>query len=125
MAPTRCNAFAAPETPHLSLIFLASAHLDTIFMYLRGRSFRRKVSATTPDHIELEAPRRRRAHHSAQDTHANTLATMVMFAVSASQFDLVYNSLSFTFASMLASTLFFWLRLPSVSEQYKSALTIT
>merc|ERR1712149_84208 len=39
--------------------------------------------------------------------------------------DLVYNSLSFTFASMAASTIFFWLRLGSVSEQYKAALTIT
>merc|ERR1712176_134102 len=35
------------------------------------------------------------------------------------------NSLSFTFASMAASTIFFWLRLGSVSEQYKAALTIT
>jgi len=48
-----------------------------------------------------------------------------MFDVTASQFDLVYNSLSFTFASMAASTIFFWLRLGSVSEQYKTALTIT
>merc|ERR1712193_396260 len=39
--------------------------------------------------------------------------------------DLVYNSLSFTFASMAAPTIFFWLRLGSVSEQYKAALTIT
>jgi len=48
-----------------------------------------------------------------------------MFPVTSSQFDLVYNSLSFTFASMMASTIFFWLRLGSVSEQYKTALTIT
>ena len=39
--------------------------------------------------------------------------------------DLVYNSLSFTLASMMASTLFFWLRLGSVHEKYKSAMTIT
>jgi bacteriorhodopsin len=43
----------------------------------------------------------------------------------ASQFDLVYNMLSFTLASMMASTIFFWLRLPSVHEKYKSAMTIT
>jgi len=49
----------------------------------------------------------------------------MMFAVTVGQFDLVYNSLSFTLASMMASTLFFWLRLGSVSEKYKSALTIT
>lgn len=50
---------------------------------------------------------------------------MVMFAVTAGQFDLVYNSLSFTLASMMASTIFFWLRLGSVHEKYKSAMTIT
>jgi len=48
-----------------------------------------------------------------------------MFAMSSAQFDLVYNSLSFTLASMMASTIFFWLRVGSVGEKYKSALTIT
>ena len=32
---------------------------------------------------------------------------------------------SFTMASMMASTIFFWMRMPSVHEQYKSAMTIT
>jgi len=49
----------------------------------------------------------------------------MMFKMSAGEFDLVYNSLSFTLASMMASTLFFWLRLSSVHEKYKSAMTIT
>jgi len=49
----------------------------------------------------------------------------MMFAMTASQFDLVYNSLSFTLASMSMSTLFFWLRLGSIHEKYKSAMTIT
>jgi bacteriorhodopsin len=40
-------------------------------------------------------------------------------------FDLVYNSLSFTLASMMASTIFFWLRVGSIDEKYKSAMTIT
>ena len=48
-----------------------------------------------------------------------------MQPVTAGQFDLVYNALSFTFASMMASTIFFWLRLSSVHEDYKSAMTIT
>jgi bacteriorhodopsin len=48
-----------------------------------------------------------------------------MFDMTASQFDLVYNCLSFTFASMAASTVFFFLRLSSISEKYKSAMTIT
>merc|ERR1712160_211646 len=50
---------------------------------------------------------------------------IMMFKMSAGEFDLVYNSLSFTLASMMASTLFFWLRLSSVHEKYKSAMTIT
>jgi len=49
----------------------------------------------------------------------------MMFQMTASQFDLVYNSLSFTLASMSMSTLFFWLRLGSIHEKYKSAMTIT
>jgi len=49
----------------------------------------------------------------------------MMFAVTAASFDLVYNALSFTLASMMMSTLFFWLRLSSVHEKYKSAMTIT
>jgi len=48
-----------------------------------------------------------------------------MFPMTAGQFDLVYNGLSFTLASMMGSTLFFWLRLSSVHENYKSAMTIT
>merc|ERR1712176_693527 len=43
----------------------------------------------------------------------------------ASQFDLVYNVLSFSLASMAASTMFFWLRIGSVHEKYKSALVIS
>merc|ERR1740127_12602 len=49
----------------------------------------------------------------------------MMYPMTAAQFDLVYNSLSFTLALMMASTIFFWLRLGSVNEKYKSAMTIT
>jgi bacteriorhodopsin len=45
--------------------------------------------------------------------------------MSAGQFDLVYNVLSFSLASMAASTMFFWLRVSSVNEKYKSALVIS
>jgi bacteriorhodopsin len=54
-----------------------------------------------------------------------TLAAMTMFEMSAGQFDLVYNVLSFSLASMAASTMFFWLRVSSVHEKYKSALVIS
>ncbi|MEM0952315.1 MAG: bacteriorhodopsin-like [Cyanobacteria bacterium P01_H01_bin.74] len=38
---------------------------------------------------------------------------------------LMYNSFSFTFATMAAATLFFWLNLKSVSASYRPALVIT
>ena len=38
---------------------------------------------------------------------------------------LVYNFTSFTLASMMACTAFFWLRLGSISEQYRTAVVIT
>merc|ERR1712023_548603 len=41
------------------------------------------------------------------------------------QYQIVYDFLSFTFACMAASTIFFWLRLGSIHERYKSALVIT
>jgi bacteriorhodopsin len=48
-----------------------------------------------------------------------------IFEVTDGQYQIVYDFLSFTFAAMAASTLFFWLRLPSIAEKYKSALVIT
>ena len=49
----------------------------------------------------------------------------MMFEMNAGQFGLVYNVLSFSLASMAASTAFFWLRMGSVHEKYKSALVIS
>jgi len=46
-------------------------------------------------------------------------------AMTASQFDLVYNASSFTLASMMATTIFLWLRVSSVHEKYKSAVVIS
>jgi len=48
-----------------------------------------------------------------------------LFEMTDGQYQVVYDFLSFTFASMAASTLFFWLRLSSIAEKYKSALAIT
>ena len=50
---------------------------------------------------------------------------MTQYPMTAGQFDLVYNASSFTLASMMASTIFFWLRVSSIHEKYKSALVIT
>jgi len=49
----------------------------------------------------------------------------MMFPVTDAQFQLVYNILSFTFASMIATTLFLWMRVPSISAKYQTALIIS
>ena len=48
-----------------------------------------------------------------------------MFPVTDAQFQLVYNVLSFSLATMMASTIWFWFRVPAIHEQYKGALIIT
>jgi len=42
-----------------------------------------------------------------------------------SQFNLVYNVLSFSLATMAATTIFCWMRVSSCAQRYKSALIIT
>jgi len=56
---------------------------------------------------------------------SNITSTHPAFEVTDGQFQVVYDFLSFTFAGMLAATVFFWLRLQSIHEKYKSALVIT
>ena len=48
-----------------------------------------------------------------------------MFPMSDGQFQLVYNILSFTLASMMATTLFLWMRVPAISARYQTALIIS
>lgn len=45
--------------------------------------------------------------------------------ISAGQYNLVYNAFSFTFATMAAATLFFWLGRSQVAPVYRTAMTIT
>merc|ERR1719440_2695078 len=45
--------------------------------------------------------------------------------MSDSQFGLVYNILSFSLASMMATTIFLWMRVPAVKDCYASALIIS
>ena len=49
----------------------------------------------------------------------------MMFPMSDSQFGLVYNILSFSLASMMATTIFLWMRIPAVKDCYASALIIS
>ncbi len=48
-----------------------------------------------------------------------------MTGLTAGQFSLVYNSLSFTFATMAAATIFLWLGRSQVGPAYKTALSIS
>jgi len=48
-----------------------------------------------------------------------------MFPMEDGQFQLVYNILSFSLASMMASTIFFWMRVPAVNAKYQTALLIS
>ena len=48
-----------------------------------------------------------------------------MDGISASQYLLVYNALSFTFATMAATTLFLWLSKGNVAARYRPALIIS
>lgn len=48
-----------------------------------------------------------------------------METLSIGQYDLIYNSFSFGFATLAAATLFFWLGIGQVKPQYKTALVVT
>jgi len=49
----------------------------------------------------------------------------MMYNMSYGQHQLVYNFTSFTLASMMACTVFFWLRLSDIHDKYKTAMCIT
>jgi len=50
---------------------------------------------------------------------------MPIFTMTELMYELVYDSLSFTLASMMATTLFLWFRVGSIHEKYKAALIIS
>jgi bacteriorhodopsin len=50
---------------------------------------------------------------------------MTMFEMTDGQFQLVYNILSFSLASMMSTTLFLWLRFPAIHGKYQSAVIIS
>merc|ERR1712227_487294 len=52
-------------------------------------------------------------------------AAMTMFEMTDGQFQLVYNILSFSLASMMSTTLFLWLRFPAIHHKYQSAVIIS
>merc|ERR1712147_545813 len=56
---------------------------------------------------------------------ANLRSTTMTFPMTANQYNFVYNSTSFVLASMMATTIFLWLRMSSIHEKYKSAVAIS
>merc|ERR1711957_442733 len=48
-----------------------------------------------------------------------------MSTPTANQFNLTYDVLSFSLATMMATTIFLWMRVPSCHDRYKSALIIS
>jgi len=50
---------------------------------------------------------------------------MVMYAMSDLQYQAVYNVLSFSLASMMATTVYLWFRASAVKDKYKSAVYIS
>merc|ERR1711871_76862 len=65
-----------------------------------------------------------RSHSTSNDADAKMMNHRT-FEMTAGQYDLVYNFTSFTLASMMATTIFLWLRLSSIAEKYKSAVVIS
>mmetsp|Transcript_49041 Transcript_49041/g.111728 ORF Transcript_49041/g.111728 Transcript_49041/m.111728 type:complete len:260 (-) Transcript_49041:115-894(-) len=49
----------------------------------------------------------------------------MMFEMTDGQFQLVYNILSFSLASMMATTIFLWMRVPAITAKYQTALIIS
>merc|ERR1712224_658166 len=49
----------------------------------------------------------------------------MMFEMKDAQYQLVYNILSFSLASMMATTIFLWMRVPAIAGKYQSAVIIS
>merc|ERR1712146_781959 len=52
-------------------------------------------------------------------------AAMVMYAMTDMQYEAVYNTLSFSLASMMATTMYLWFRSFAVKDKYQSAVLIS
>merc|ERR1711865_24713 len=53
------------------------------------------------------------------------MGTMTMFAMTDLQYQAVYNVLSFSLASMMATTVYLWFRSFAVKDKYQSAVLIS
>merc|ERR1712232_1215237 len=51
--------------------------------------------------------------------------TMTMYPMTDIQYQAVYNVLSFALASMMATTMYLWMRAPALADKYRSAVIIS
>merc|ERR1712010_187416 len=58
-------------------------------------------------------------------THATYCAAMVMYVMDDTGFQTVYNTLSFSLASMMATTMYLWFRAFAVKPKFQSAVLIS
>merc|ERR1711976_1050245 len=56
---------------------------------------------------------------------SGSTAAMVMYVMDDTGFQTVYNTLSFSLASMMATTMYLWFRSFAVKDQYQSAVLIS
>merc|ERR1711904_119351 len=64
-------------------------------------------------------------HHRSERPGERASSAMVMYAMSDLQYQAVYNVLSFSLASMMATTMYLWFRAYAVVDKYKSAVYIS
>merc|ERR1711970_1106044 len=50
---------------------------------------------------------------------------MTMYPMTDIQYQAVYNVLSFALASMMATTMYLWMRAPALADKYRSAVIIS
>merc|ERR1711865_258362 len=62
------------------------------------------------------------AHPVQASAQHSLIPAAMMFPMTDGQFQLVYNILSFSLASMMATTLFLWMRAPYVNAKYQTAV---
>merc|ERR1719265_148144 len=66
-----------------------------------------------------------RFEHRVREGYPSPERDVKMFYMRNFQFQTVYDILSFSLACMMATTVFLWMRVPSVTERYKTALIIS
>jgi len=73
----------------------------------------------------IKAPTQFATSISIENCFPCVVAAMVMYEMTDTQYQAVYNVLSFSLASMMATTVYLWFRASAVTDRYKSAVYIS